>query len=1346
MVTAFGLLLASTVSRAQPSEFRCDLVPGDIQEKVLAQSEAGQPWTLSVAVQSHLGDDDEIYVDLIAPKFAISKTLHPGDPDLYVPFAPRERGPISLKISRRLLGQEKIAVQVRCLPFEPDSGRGIILEAEPNNTWREANKIELGRTVYASGDDAAYILPLDTPDENVSDQTLEHASHARTLTNLYKQENDFKEASHGLNLTTVVSNLDRSVDWYRLNFAGPEPRLVMFEIELLDRDNIPCDVSIYRQEADDIAPYDEGVDPVSPPHEVQALPGNKFTTRVLRPGAYYLRVVPNHPDYQLRTRSYPVPPYSDPRQAVRTAMDYIVGAGDSWHANTPRMGGLVERIGDVHQETENCIACHPTHFSMRAEMTAVRNGYPVIMRPQVQFLAERFYNNPRPFYGQPDTTWSRMISAAANVSSRPSSILFDYEDLVNGDERLPVHKCIANYLRLYYKDVTELKADESNGNKPLVSTYEVAFYTWDVFHRLFEKTHDESYRRDAEQIQKILEEDAHKNLVDLCYQTIALAKIDLVRYAEKLKANGEKILSYQRPTGFWSMLYEPDSQEVEFQTGHCLYALALAGFPANDPRIEKSINALLTRQQPFGGWFDPTQAYENFRTPFRETQFAIMALSEFFKNDAREKKGRIGWDNGTTPLAFSQNDPRLFIDELDRVWSKNQVPGGAGGMHKIRDAAQNPEAMVRLASVTCLGRIGSADDVPVISACLGDPSKMVQRAAAWSLRQLASSRGVGLEAISTALKNSDERVRWGAERIFYRHFAGLVQNSTLLDPLISNLDNADPTLRLQASKSLSRWWYWSPDRADQRRIESALVSHLGHESHAWPARGLREAVYNVLDENTRYLYNNWIPLMAKKEDQKATIDAHHAVVREQAQLVAATLDKGDTPQVKELFSALSEFHLREGSYLLRGRYNRIGNDTEWIEFFPDAAGLLYRSFLPYYGNSDPRVREAALRASHVMRGFKTNDLAMAYRNRLDDRDEGVRAAAHEFRDDFPLAITDANRADSLVLVKRLLDDPRSSVKSDGAELASKWAKQLPEAASAIESLLASSDESSRAAAIRTLPAFPALHEKPEAASALVAALDPAHPALFSAALSVSMNTPALAASPAIKSKLGEIFASSDSEIRRQVLDSLDRRWASDGRVSTLVVAALADPAEDVRRQAVQKAGTMEEFKKLKPVRAAMQSAKDDASPLVRSAAASLAQGTSTFASINPSQALDFEFFKTKVEPYLAKPSGDGQSCVQCHVTHTLFKLDRPDAQGIFTAEQSRRNFTNALKVVNLEYPESSLMLRKPMSTAGSEGVVGASQLSHGGGKRWEDEDSDAYRNILRWVRGARLRESAAAGN
>ncbi len=115
------------------------------------------------------------------------------------------------------------------------------------------------------------------------------------------------------------------------------------------------------------------------------------------------------------------------------------------------------------------------------------------------------------------------------------------------------------------------------------------------------------------------------------------------------------------------MLFEKDSPAVEFQTYHCLYTLALAGYSPEQPQVAKSLKFLLERQQEWGGWFDPKQSYENFRTPFRETQFAVMALSEFYKGKAGK-----GWQS-PSPQRLNEQDVRLKRELLSSKYSEAQI-------------------------------------------------------------------------------------------------------------------------------------------------------------------------------------------------------------------------------------------------------------------------------------------------------------------------------------------------------------------------------------------------------------------------------------------------------------------------------------------------------------------------------------------------------------------------------------------------------------------------------------------------------------------------------------------------
>ncbi len=511
------------------------------------------------------------------------KTLHLGDPDYYTQFRVFQAGTAHVVI-RASHASGNYFLQVNRWPLTP------LVKSEPDHRWQDAMTIPLGKTIFASGDDQEYIPLPGTPRKALTEPA----------------------------------------DWYKFEFSSDKPKLVFFQIDLMERDQIPVDVRVYRLVNGKVEEYYEGEDPVTLPHEVQALQGNKFTPRILKEkGTYYISVRASHPEYKLRTRVYDAPPYSDPRVAVRTGVDYIMAAGDSWHENTPRRGGVLDRVSSVHQETSLCVGCHVTHFPLRAQMYATRNGYPVVMRQQVQFLSERFYNNPRPFYGfeQEGATWARMISAPANVLGRMSHLMSLFEQQISGEPRAGYHEGIAKYLDLYYAGRDKLPGDETNGNTPLVSAHEVAWYAW-------------TETKDA-RLGEFIAKGEVKNMIDLCYQTLALADIDREKYREQIAKNAARILSLQRPDGQWSMRFEGNQPEVEFQTGHALWALQAAQVPLTNQQVAKAIDYLMRRQQDFGGWMDPLQSFENFRTPFRETQMAVLALSSYFPIEGRAK----GWNS-----------------------------------------------------------------------------------------------------------------------------------------------------------------------------------------------------------------------------------------------------------------------------------------------------------------------------------------------------------------------------------------------------------------------------------------------------------------------------------------------------------------------------------------------------------------------------------------------------------------------------------------------------------------------------------------------------------------------------
>lgn len=869
-----------------------------------------------------LGSDSRLIVSLVQGSTPlVNKTLHLGDPDLYTIFHVPSAGTAqwTVRIPSPLGAGAKYTLEIHRWPAS------TALKREPNNRWQDASPIQLGQTVFASADETEYIpLPGTTPKEIL-------------------------ESESGL-------------DWYRFEFTESAPKLIFFQIDLMDRDNIPVDVSVYRATETGVEPFNDGEDPVTLPHEVQALPGNKFTTRILKTnGTYYIRVRANHPEYKLRTRVYDPPPYSDPHRSVQTAIDYILGAGDSWHANTPRRGGVFDRVSNVHQETSLCVACHPTHFSLRAQLYATQNGYPVVQRQQLQFLSERFYNNPRPFYGfeKEGAVWARVISAPANVLGRMAVLMDLFEQSVSREHRLYFHDGIVKYLNLYYKGRDKLPPDETNGNIPLVSAYEVAWYSW----RVTKDPH----------IETLIDQDEIKNMVDLCYQTLALAEIDRHKYADKIQRNAQRILSLQRPDGQWAMRFDPAQPEVEFQTGHALWALHAAGVPASHPQVAKAIAYLLERQQPFGGWMDPLQSYENFRTPFRETQMAVLALSAYFPLESRAP----GW--GAKPpsrLAAAQTDPVTLLAQLDNLWDR---PSDAV-LKEIALASKSNDVLVRQAAIEALGRLALPSAQVSLAVALGDPSKLVQRTAAWACRQLFSRHeNAPAPLVANALASRDDRTRWAATRIFANHFAALARRPELAPVLAARIHDAVPTIRMQALKGLWQYWFWSADDGARNLIEDTFLSALAEPQHPWVERNLKEGIYNLADENIRYLYNNWIPLLARPEDRKRAIEGRLEVESRLARKFSAVLESGSGRQRRLLLAGLTEYPLRRGDiYDLKADhsrpappvYNRIGNDIEPPVFFGESADRFARALLPLLDSNDPELRRLATPATLLARDMK----------------------------------------------------------------------------------------------------------------------------------------------------------------------------------------------------------------------------------------------------------------------------------------------------------------------------------------------------------------------------------------
>jgi len=115
------------------------------------------------------------------------------------------------------------------------------------------------------------------------------------------------------------------------------------------------------------------------------------------------------------------------------------------------------------------------------------------------------------------------------------------------------------------------------------------------------------------------------------------------------------------------------------------------------------------------------------------------------------------------------------------------------------------------------------------------------------------------------------------------------------------------------------------------------------------------------------------------------------------------------------------------------------------------------------------------------------------------------------------------------------------------------------------------------------------------------------------------------------------------------------------------------------------------------------------------------------------QSLDYEYFKSQVEPiFLANRTGHTR-CYVCHGerSNNAFRLEKL-AQGasFWNEEQSRRNFAMASRLVVPGKPEASLLLLHPLAPE-----AGGSAY-HSGGRQFESRDDPAWQALARWVRGS----------
>lgn len=109
--------------------------------------------------------------------------------------------------------------------------------------------------------------------------------------------------------------------------------------------------------------------------------------------------------------------------------------------------------------------------------------------------------------------------------------------------------------------------------------------------------------------------------------------------------------------------------------------------------------------------------------------------------------------------------------------------------------------------------------------------------------------------------------------------------------------------------------------------------------------------------------------------------------------------------------------------------------------------------------------------------------------------------------------------------------------------------------------------------------------------------------------------------------------------------------------------------------------------------------------------------------------LDYEYFKSKVQPIFAAKRAGHARCIACHGSGTPLRLQRPSAGSTnWTEEESRKNFDAMRRVAFAGNARSLLLIHALEESAGGD-------FFHSGGKHWASQNDPEWQVLRTWIMG-----------
>ncbi len=728
------------------------------------------------------------------------------------------------------------------------------------------------------------------------------------------------------------------------------------------------------------------------------------------------------------------------------------------------------------------------------------------------------------------------------------------------------------------------------------------------------------------------------------------------------------------------------------------------------------------------------------------------------------------------------------LDDLENLYeiSAADQPRFASEISRL---LLDPEPLVRSAAAACLGRLGRSEAVAPLVRSLGDPSKIVWRSAAWALRQMGN-HGTGIDAIKKALGDPDPRVRRGATRIFAYQFAGMDRRLDLADQLRELTRDPDLWTRLQALRSLRQWFYRAGDLPLQRRIVATYLERMAEPDLAVVRKNLSEGLYIMLDENLGgaiSLQRNIADLPEKLGPE--ILEARKTLEREALLIpILAVLERGNVLQRTAVLNAF------DGTFLKGRHYARqpesmadVGNDREFGFLYDPPLDLLERTFSTLLvAELPPEPRQQAIQLCSFFKiPERTGNRVIQGRllAALSDPDAGVSTAARTVVERELSLAGSENDPGRLKLLNDALTGTGSSATRSAVLAAIGRTSPLgdnPVIKAAIRSLLPREDAAADLLPVLGRPEF----TDSERQLAVKRGWDRMRPPQRINALDL------LFAQPALMDQIGPGEQTLDL-LRRAATDpsgtvrqraisgltGLPAFWSS-RKASQLVLIALADDAPAIRKLALALAASKSSFWERPDSREHLARLLLDPDASVRSDALDVVKhnlliakfpalalrvkaltedpalrpraeaalraagldpaGVRADLSLSRPRLPDPTTFRRTINPILYQEGETTYACARCHASHTILRIVEVDPKTTPTDGQVLINYNSVLKVVNVGQPESSLILRKPLSPQTLPGTetTRPAVLTHAGGQLWNSTDHPAYKAILAWIREA----------